>query len=249
MENNVVPCAKLTWDNGHPSTGCNQKLTTTWTRIFHGPWRWKCCSRSACEGKMYWIILIWNVCISLQLKISNETHQISYQLCFLKGFWIEGFGWTLIFGENYHVHHFHPKFKVESLCKNHVFSTIHCHPICLFCSIILLWWIWSTGLSLDFTFTQEGIKLFKHKLINSFHNHEILISSLFCSPLKCLVFFEYVKHFSFDLQKINTFFFSKNCQWMSQIIVLHHVTILFSLAHTPIYAPTHKAPKLLLFFP
>ncbi len=34
-------------------------------------------------------------------------------------------------------------------------------------------------------------------------------SSLFCSPLKCLVFFEFVKHFSFNLQKINTFFFKK----------------------------------------
>ncbi len=31
LENNVVPCAKLTWDNGHPSVGCNQKLVTTWT--------------------------------------------------------------------------------------------------------------------------------------------------------------------------------------------------------------------------
>jgi len=184
LENNVVPCAKLNWDNGYPSIGCNQKLITTWTRMLHGPWRWKCCSRSACEGKMYWIILIWNVCISLQLKISNETHQISYQLCFLKGFWIKGFGWTLIFAENYHVHHFHPKSRVESLCKNHVFSTFHYHPICLFCSIILLWWIWSTGFSLDFTFTQEGIKLFKHKLINSLHNHEIFIFIPILFPIK-----------------------------------------------------------------
>ncbi len=74
-------------------------------------------------------------------------------------------------------------------------------------------------------------------------------SSLFCSPLKCLVFFEFIKHFSFDLQKINICFLSKNCQWMLQIIVLHHVTMLFALAHTPIYAPTHKAPKLSLFLP
>lgn len=105
-------------------------------------------------------------------------------IMFLKGFWIEGFGWTLIFGENCHVHHFQPKFKVESLCKNHVFSTFHYHPICLFCSIILLWWIWSIGLSLDFTFTQKGIKLFKHKLTNSFHNHEILIFIPILFPIK-----------------------------------------------------------------